>query len=451
MPNLKSSAQHGAQSGLTHDTNNSMIIDLDSQSTDNSAGISNPKTAPSVDVLSRTKVRGIDILNQDKPCTSSSLEVRSPAKRGRKAKIVTTNSIELIDETADSAAKRKRVTFDLDRSIIKNTDCSPIKFSRDVTETITSSNFNQHVLNHLERLQDQMNSLFKSPNIKSPEQLGLMIEPPHVGFNSSFETTLNDVPIPIDSPKPIKKAKNIGKINPRSEMDRLIKNLPKFKGEENENFSSWVLNTKLGLDMSSCSDSEKVKIVLFKVEGYPREILNNMNNIDTVDRIFETLQATYGTDQRSILSSIKQLPDESVKVFSTRLKINLTLLGIHPNGDNQSSLIRLDYFLKGLNASISPRVRTLLPDTYEMAERYALQIEAENNNHQEKDVKKSKKNFDSINTIKINTDNNQSKIEDTLNVILNKLNDHDNAHKSIKDKVSSIMDSEHWTLNSLKF
>ena len=59
MPNLKSAEQHGAQSGLTHDTNNSMIKDLDSQSTDNSAGISNPKTAPSVDVLSRTKVRSI--------------------------------------------------------------------------------------------------------------------------------------------------------------------------------------------------------------------------------------------------------------------------------------------------------------------------------------------------------------------------------------------------------
>ena len=55
--------------------------------------------------------------------------------------------------------------------------------------------------------------------------------------------------------------------------------------------------------MSSCSDLVKVKIALFNVEGYPREILNNMNNIDTVERIFETLQATYGTDQISILSS----------------------------------------------------------------------------------------------------------------------------------------------------
>ena len=97
-----------------------------------------------------------------------------------------------------------------------------------------------------------------------------------------------------------------------------------------------------------------------------------------MENIFETLQNIYGQDQRSILSNIKQLTDESVKVFSSRLKINLSLLGIQPNVDNQSSLIRLDYFLKGLNDSISSRFKSLLPESYEVAERYALQIEAQN-------------------------------------------------------------------------
>ena len=93
-----------------------------------------------------------------------------------------------------------------------------------------------------------------------------------------------------------------------------------------------------------------------------------MHGINTVENIFETLQNIYGKDQRSILSNIKQLTDESVKVFSSRLKINLSLLGIQPNVENQSSLIRLDYFLKGLNDSISSRVKSLLPESYEVAE-----------------------------------------------------------------------------------
>ena len=54
--------------------------------------------------------------------------------------------------------------------------------------------------------------------------------------------------------------------------DRLVKTLPKFKGGDDENFNSWVLNTKSGLKRSACSENEKIYIVLMKIECYPREI-----------------------------------------------------------------------------------------------------------------------------------------------------------------------------------
>ena len=58
------------------------------------------------------------------------------------------------------------------------------------------------------------------------------------------------------------------------------------------------------------------------------------------------MRLAYGKDHITILSELRQLPDELVRIYSIRLKTNLKLLGIKSDA-NQSTLIRLDYFLKG--------------------------------------------------------------------------------------------------------
>ena len=220
--------------------------------------------------------------------------------------------------------------------------------------------------------------------------------------------------------------------------DRLIKTLPKFKGGDDENFNSWVLNTRSGLKRSTCSENEKIDIVLMKIEGYPREILDNIGEFESVECIFDALKSTYGRDQRSILSSIRQFPDESVRVYSTRLKMNLKLLGIR--SDDESSLVRLDYFVKGLIPAIASRVKVLLPSSLTLAEEYALQIEADNLSVQE--GRKNKKSVDTLNHMhepsatanRLNTPS----LEESMKTVFKKLDDFDHAHKSIQEKVNSM-------------
>ena len=71
----------------------------------------------------------------------------------------------------------------------------------------------------------------------------------------------------------------------KSGFDRLLKNLPKFKGGYDENFNFWMLNTKSGLKLSHCTEQEKINIVLMKIEGYPRVILENMGVFENVESI----------------------------------------------------------------------------------------------------------------------------------------------------------------------
>ncbi len=89
--------------------------------------------------------------------------------------------------------------------------------------------------------------------------------------------------------------------------------------------------------------------------------------MNSVDLIFSNLKKIYGKDQRAILSSLKQMSNESVKLFSVRLKNKIRALGIVEVASNPSC-IALDYFICGLLPTISKRVKQLLPETYSAAE-----------------------------------------------------------------------------------
>ena len=228
-----------------------------------------------------------------------------------------------------------------------------------------------------------------------------------------------------------------GSIIRKYERDHLIKSLPKFKGSNNENFNSWEFSTKLELELSQCTEREKIVILLMKIEGYPRKILDNMDAIESIESIFEALRPSYGKDQMSILSGVRQLQNEPIKIYSTRSRTNLQLLGILSDGD-RSSLTRLNYFHKGLTPTKANRVRNLLPETLEIAEKWGLQVKSENNIVQ--DSKSNKRNAEALNVVCEPTSlTKESHIDQTLNAILKKLTDHENFQESIKDKLNSIL------------
>ena len=164
------------------------------------------------------------------------------------------------------------------------------------------------------------------------------------------------------------------------EIDRMLKVMPYFNGDSGDNFESWVLSAKKILSYGkNCTEEQKLDVVLTKVRGNALETLEYCGSLNTVDLVFSNLKKIYGKDQRAIISNLKQLSNESVKLFSIRLKNNLRVLGIVEVASNPS-VIALNYFISGLLPNISRRVRSLLPETYSAAEGYAFQIECENSN-----------------------------------------------------------------------
>ena len=168
------------------------------------------------------------------------------------------------------------------------------------------------------------------------------------------------------------------------EIDRMLKVMPYFNGDSGDNFESWVLSARKIISYGkNCTEEQKLDVVLTKVRGNALETLEYCGNLNSVDLVFSNLKKTYGKDQRALISNLKQLSNESVKLFSVRLKNNLRALGIVEVASNPS-VIALDYFISGLLPTISKRVKQLLPETYSAAEGYAFQIECENLSSQAK-------------------------------------------------------------------
>ena len=184
---------------------------------------------------------------------------------------------------------------------------------------------------------------------------------------------------------------------PIQDIDRLLKRMSKFSGTALENFNAWMLNTNTHLsEYSHLSEEQKRKIVILKLDGYPREIVERMGVSCTIKDIFLALGQTYGQDKASLLASIRQLPEETVKVYWSRLKTTLNILGyqedIDPYSNNE---VYKDFFLKGLNANLRSRVQYLLPVNLNAAVSQALQAEQE---IASKELNKAKKTTDFLNT-----------------------------------------------------
>lgn len=251
----------------------------------------------------------------------------------------------------------------------------------------------------------------------------------------------------VDSNYDIPQASSTSRDAERAQ-DRMLKNIPKFRGESDENFTAWVMNAQIGLKLGAvCSESEKIEAILIKVEGCAREILGDIRLIQRVEDIFDKLNKTFGLDQRTLLANTKQNVDESVKVYSNRLRTYLNLLDIGTANNAKSDIVCLDYFIKGLSPSLASKVSNLLPKTFEDAENYALQLEAMGLLDNKKTLLNKKEKVERLNYIKSSDSSatvamNTEDIFEKLSVMQKKIDDHTNSFRSLKDKVTTLSETD---------
>ena len=155
-----------------------------------------------------------------------------------------------------------------------------------------------------------------------------------------------------------------------------IKQLPKFSGEIADNFESWVSTSKLLLSkLTGVSSEDKKDLVLLRVQGNARQVLEpEISKFRSPDEIFQCLTLTYGRDLRTIMNNTTQSVQEPVRMYISRLRTNLSLIGIV---EVSAPLVVLDYFIKGLLPALGHKVKALLPHNLSDAVSFAVQTEME--------------------------------------------------------------------------
>ena len=110
------------------------------------------------------------------------------------------------------------------------------------------------------------------------------------------------------------------------------------------------------------SDLDKKEALLLRIEGYARQIVEQeVHNFTNPEQIFSCLTLTYGRDKRTIMNNTMQFALEPVRIYVSRLRTNLSLIGIV---ELSSPFVILDYFVKGLLPAISHKVKSLYPNNF---------------------------------------------------------------------------------------
>jgi len=215
------------------------------------------------------------------------------------------------------------------------------------------------------------------------------------------------------------------RIHPIYNLNSMTKSMQVFKGAADDHFETFEENTRLYLNTQYpyAPEETKVTAVLLKIQGYPRMILRQHHPyLKTLDELFNALRPTYGADEFTMINETKQLPDESVRVFFSRLKTNLYLLGY--TDSSRGNRIFLNHFINGLHPSLRNAVKALKPQRLEDAVSIAQEVESDRLTD---DSRKGKK--DKLDTL------NQMSDSSSLNVVNDKL---EQMGKMIQDKFNAV-------------
>jgi hypothetical protein len=213
---------------------------------------------------------------------------------------------------------------------------------------------------------------------------------------------------------------------PKYSYNSMTKSMQVFKGSPDDHFETWEENTRLYLEKQcpGSTEDQRITAVKLKIQGYPRMILRQHPNIATLDDIFDALRPTYGADEITMLNEIKQMADESVRVYFSRLKTNLHLLGY--NDSSKGNRIFLNHFINGLLPSLRTPVKALKPQKLLDAVAIAQEVESDRVSD---DFRKKKS--DSLN----NLEGEQETSLQNLNAMQEKIN---SLEKQLADKFNNV-------------
>ena len=186
--------------------------------------------------------------------------------------------------------------------------------------------------------------------------------------------------------------------NHSKQLDRLLRYIPAFNGRADENYDSYVIGIRQTLEAyaNDCSEDEKLSAVRVKIGGDAREVLASSGTISSVEALINAMHVTYGRDQRTTIAEIKQKSEETVRMFSNRLRMNLKLLGwVGFEDPLKPNIVSLEFFINGLLPSISDSVRRLCPRNLDIAGDYAIQLESQKSSR-ETNEKNSKFNLNNL-------------------------------------------------------
>ena len=124
------------------------------------------------------------------------------------------------------------------------------------------------------------------------------------------------------------------------EIDRMLKVMPYFNGDSNDNFESRVLSARKTLSYGKhCTEEQKLDVILTKVRGNAFETSENCGILNTVDLVFSALksQLIFLVPENVVFSKLKcrLWYEKSLKIFlliqrgaETALQLILTQLQI---------------------------------------------------------------------------------------------------------------------------
>lgn len=145
-----------------------------------------------------------------------------------------------------------------------------------------------------------------------------------------------------------------------------------FSGKENEDFKHWYEDFIIITNNTTLTMPRKISLLKRSLKGDARNLFEALNcdRLRTIKSIYDALAETLcdkdkPEDWKVKLRSLKYQPDESLKMYSARIKHAVKRAYPDVNGNLES--IEVDWFVQNLPKDISQRVIIKKPRTLEKA------------------------------------------------------------------------------------
>jgi hypothetical protein len=149
-----------------------------------------------------------------------------------------------------------------------------------------------------------------------------------------------------------------------------MSSVPTFSGKPDEDFDLWKSRVEALLGTITLDESMKISAVNLAVCGNARRVLLD-KRFNKAQDIFDLLKDTFSYKIQSVdtLHALKQLENEQVKVFATRVKHEISLLGIAQGKFFEETAMSV--FIKGLRPELAQHINIVQVSSFEQAIEHA--------------------------------------------------------------------------------